>query len=393
MAAAGLFTAAVGTVAIAVIVHGLAGQHRPAARNSTLRGGARGHGSRSGAGRGQPASRHGRSDGRNGQAASHSGGTVSLTWVGDMTFGTPGRYPPGGPGSLLSAVRGDLRSDVTAGNLETALGTLPLTKCSPGESACFAFEAPTATALTLRQAGFSDVNVANNHTMDAGAAGEQQTDAALRAAHLRWDGRPGQITYLRRNGIKIALLGFAPWPYDANMLDIAAAQALVRRAKAHAQVVVVIIHAGAEGPAAQHVRPGTEWYLGQDRGNSIAFTHAVIDAGADLVMGSGPHVLRGMQWYRGHLIAYSLGNFCGYYTLALSGVTADSAILHVTLSATGAFVRGSITPIHLVGPGQPEPDPAGTAIGLIDRLSAEDFGGRGAAHISASGRIDPPHRS
>jgi poly-gamma-glutamate capsule biosynthesis protein CapA/YwtB (metallophosphatase superfamily) len=316
--------------------------------------------------------------------------TVSITWVGDMNFGTLGNYPPGGSASLLSAVAADLHSNLTIGNLETALGAAPLTKCAPGESNCFAYEAPAATAQALRQDGFAAVNVANNHTMDAGTAGEDSTDAALRAAGLVWDGRPGQITYLTRKGIKIALLGFAPWPYDASMLDIPAAEALVRQARAHAQVVIVIIHAGAEGASAQHVRPGMETYLGEERGDSIAFTHGVIDAGADLVMGSGPHVLRAMQWYHGHLIAYSLGNFCGYNTLGLHGPTAEAAILHVTLRADGTFVRGSIAPIRLAEPGIPEADPAGTAIGLINTLSQDDFPGNGAVHISARGIIPSP---
>jgi hypothetical protein len=316
--------------------------------------------------------------------------TVSITWVGDMNFGTLGDYPPGGSAWLLTAVAGDLHSNLTIGNLETALGTAPLTKCSKGEVNCFAFEAPPGTAQALRRDGFAAVNVANNHTMDAGTAGEDSTDAALRAAGLRWDGRPGQITYLTRKGIRIALLGFAPWPYDASMLDIPAAEALVRQARTHAEVVIVIIHAGAEGAGAQHVRPGMETYLGEERGDSIAFTHGVIDAGADLVLGSGPHVLRAMQWYHGHLIAYSLGNFCGYNTLGLGGVTAEAAILHVTLRADGTFVRGSITPIRLAAPGIPEADPAGTAIGLINSLSRDDFGGNGAAHISARGIISSP---
>jgi poly-gamma-glutamate capsule biosynthesis protein CapA/YwtB (metallophosphatase superfamily) len=318
--------------------------------------------------------------------------TVSIAWVGDMTFGTPGNYPPGGASWLISGVRRDLGSDLTIGNLETALGSLPMSKCAPGEQDCYAFEAPGSTARALRRAGFSAVNVANNHTMDAGAAGELATDAALRRAHLLWAGRPGQITYLERNGIKVALLGFAPWGYDANMLDIPAARALVRTARRHARIVIVMIHAGAEGPAAQHVRPGEEYFLGQDRGNSIAFTHAVIDAGADLVLGSGPHVLRAMQWYHGHLIAYSLGNFCGYNTLAVDGVTADSAILHVTLRGNGVFVSGRITPIALTEPGTPEPDPTGTAIGLVNSLSHEDFGGNGAVRISVRGQIERPRR-
>jgi poly-gamma-glutamate capsule biosynthesis protein CapA/YwtB (metallophosphatase superfamily) len=137
------------------------------------------------------------------------------------------------------------------------------------------------------------------------------------------------------------------------------------------------------------VKPGEEYFLGQDRGNSIAFTHGVINAGADLVMGSGPHVLRGFQWYRGHLIAYSLGNFCGYNTLGLDAYTSVSAILQVTLNAQGRFVKGSITPLRLVSHGEPELDRGRTAVSYINSLSQADFAGNGQVHISAAGKIKP----
>lgn len=317
------------------------------------------------------------------------GGTVSIDWVGDMTFGTLNAWPPAGTGSLLDAVTPSLHSDLTVGNLESALGDLPMTKCAPHEADCYEFEAPDSTAQDLKQDGFSAVNVANNHTLDAGTAGETSTDSALRSAGLAWAGRPGQITYLTRNGITIALLGFAPWSYDADALDISGAEALVRQAKQHAQLVIVMEHIGGEGDSAQHIRPGEEYFLGQDRGNPIAFTHAVIDAGADLVVGSGPHVLRGIQWYHGHLIAYSLGNFSGYNTLGLDSVTSVSAILHVTLGAQGQFVSGSITPLRLVSPGIPKPDPSGAAISTVNELSQSDFSGNGAVHIAAGGVIQP----
>jgi poly-gamma-glutamate capsule biosynthesis protein CapA/YwtB (metallophosphatase superfamily) len=241
----------------------------------------------------------------------------------------------------------------------------------------------------VRRAGFSAVNVANNHTDDAGAAGIAETDAALAAAHLRWTGRPGQTTYLVRRGVRIALLGFAPYAYDRDLLDIPAAVAAVRQAASHAGLVIVFIHAGAEGAGAQHVRPGMETYLGEERGDPVAFAHAVVDAGADLVLGSGPHVLRAMQWYHGRLIAYSLGNFVGYYTLGLGGVTADSAILHVRLRANGTFAGGRVTPIRLVGAGSPEPDPSRAGIALINSLSRSDLGASGV-RLTPAGRIEPP---
>ena len=328
--------------------------------------------------------------GKSSPATHVAAATVTINWVGDMTFGTLNAWPAAGTGSLLDGVKSDLHSDLTMGNLETVLGTLPMSKCAPHEKDCYEFEAPSDTASDLKHDGFAAVNVANNHTLDAGAAGADSTDAALRAARLRWTGRPGQITYVTRNGIKIALLGFAPWTYDADALDIPAAEALVRQAKQHAQVVIVIEHLGGEGASYRHVQNAEEYFLGQDRGNSIAFTHGVIDAGADLVMGSGPHVLRGFQWYHGHLIAYSLGNFCGYYTVGLDAYTSISAILHVTLGSQGQFVRGSITPLQLVGAGTPQVDARKTATSYINALSRDDFARNGAVHISANGGIQGP---
>jgi poly-gamma-glutamate capsule biosynthesis protein CapA/YwtB (metallophosphatase superfamily) len=314
---------------------------------------------------------------------------IGITDVGDMNFGMAGQYPPGGPAELFAGVAGDLRSSLTVGNLETALGSSGTTKCAPRAKDCYAFQAPASFALAVRRAGFSVVNVANNHTDDAGATGITETDAALAAAHLRWTGRPGQTTYLVRRGVRIALLGFAPYAYDRDLLDIPAAVAAVRQAASRARLVIVFIHAGAEGAGAQHVRPGMETYLGEERGDPIAFSRAMVDAGADLVLGSGPHVLRAMQWYHGRLIAYSLGNFAGYYTLGLGGVTADSAILHVRLRANGTFAGGRVTPIRLVGAGSPEPDPARAGIALINSLSRSDLGASGV-RLAPGGRIEPP---
>ena len=124
-------------------------------------------------------------------------------------------------------------------------------------------------------------------------------------------------------GTRVAVLGFAPYPWAQSLLDLPAAQALVRKADTWADLVVVTMHAGAEGADHEHVDPGTERFLGESRGNVVAFAHAVVRAGADLVVGSGPHVLRGMEWYRGRLIAYSLGNFVGYGTLNTSGPRAS----------------------------------------------------------------------
>jgi len=152
-------------------------------------------------------------------------------------------------------------------------------------------------------------------------------------------------------------------------------------------VVVVYMHAGAEGSGADHVTGREEYYLGEDRGNPEAFAHMAIDAGASLVIASGPHVLRGMQFYKGHLIAYSLGNFAGYGNFATSGDLDESVILHVTLSATGRFEGARIYPVRFTAAGRPVP--GGGGIAFTARLGSQDFGSS-AARILASGVITAP---
>src|SRR5439155_13312898 len=129
----------------------------------------------------------------------------------------------------------------------------------------------------------------------------------------------------------------APYSYAPSLTDLEAAAALIEAADAEAAIVVVAIHAGAEGSDAGHVTGAEEIYLGEDRGNPEEFAHLAIDAGADLVLGSGPHVLRGIELYRDRLLAYSLGNFSGFHNFATEGVLGESVVLHVTLAPDGAF--------------------------------------------------------
>jgi hypothetical protein len=138
-----------------------------------------------------------------------------------------------------------------------------------------------------------------------------------------------------------------------------------------------------------HMRRGSEYFLGENRGNAMEFAHRVIDAGADLVLGSGPHVLRGMEWYHGRLIAYSLGNFLGNGTLSIGGILGVSGILHVTLKTNGAWVGGDLTPIRLVSPGVPAIDSAEQAHGVVRDQSREDFGPNGM-RVTRTGVLLPP---
>jgi hypothetical protein len=138
-------------------------------------------------------------------------------------------------------------------------------------------------------------------------------------------------------------------------------------------------------PAGTH-----EDFFGEDRGDLRGFTHAVVDAGADVVFGHGPHVMRGLEFYQGRLIAYSLGNFCGYRVLASSGWSGVGGILKVTLNRDGSWASGQLIATELVGPGTPAVDTDLRALAFVDDLSVQDFGSGAARVDHATGAITVP---
>src|SRR5580693_1065088 len=326
-----------------------------------------------------------------GPRAAATAGSLTIAAVGDTMLGDTPNLPPD-PASYFKAVEStlDRGAQIVFGNLEGTLTTSTASKCGPvsrPDPDCFAFRDPPGYVRYFKQAGFTILNDANNHSFDFGAAGQAQTVQTIHAAGLAQTGLPGEITLVKQNGITVAFVAFAPYSYDADLLDLPAAQALIAHAAREAHVVVVYMHAGAEGSTADQVTGREEDFLGEDRGNAEAFAHMAIDAGASLVIGSGPHVLRGMQFYKHHLIAYSMGNFASYGDFATEGNFDMSMILHVTLSPAGRFKRARIYPVQFIGEGQPVP--GGGAIGFTARLSAEDFGAS-AARILPSGVVKAP---
>jgi Bacterial capsule synthesis protein PGA_cap len=313
-------------------------------------------------------------------------GTVTVAAVGDIVMGSTPRLPPRGGAGFFSGVSSELAADVVLGNLEGTLSTGSGLKCGAASANCFAFQTPPSYARHLRSAGFTALNLANNHAYDFGAGGLKQTIAALDAQRLLHTGRPNEIALQQVGPLTVAIVGFAAYPWAQSLTDLGAARALVRQADQRADVVIATMHAGAEGRANVRVPRKTEYFLGENRGNPRAFAHAVVDAGADLVVGHGPHVLRGMEWYRGRLIAYSLGNFAGYKVFSLGGPLSVSGVLRVTLRGDGRFETGVLVPTRLDGDGVPVLDPAESAHGLVRSLSREDFGKR-AVRVSRSGAL------
>jgi hypothetical protein len=320
---------------------------------------------------------------------------ITIAAVGDImlasTYPNESRMPPNDGADLLKDVTPILSSaDIAFGNLEGPMIDSGIsTKCSPTSTRCFAFRVPTRYGKYLRDAGFDVLSLANNHAGDFGDAGRASTRRVLDELgikHAGSDRTQFSTTYLDVKGKRVAVIGFAHNRIVPNVNDLATARQLVLEADKRADIVVVSFHGGAEGTGAQNVPNRTEMFAGEARGNLPLFSRTVIDAGADLVLGHGPHVLRGMELYRDRLIAYSLGNFATYGWFQLIGETAMTMILDVRLDANGRFLGGKIHSARLEGRGIPVLDGTGASIRKVRELSVTDFGAN-APKIANDGTI------
>lgn len=319
------------------------------------------------------------------------GASVRLRAVGDVMLGTvfpEGYLPPEDGAQMLAGVKDWLEdADLTFVNLEGPLCDLPAPsqKCKRSKN-CYAFRSPTHYVKYFVEAGVDLASTANNHSGDFGEPCRRQTEATLDRVGIKWSGAPGTIATIERNGLKIAMVAFHTSPATNDVNDHATAQMLVKAAAASHDLVVVSFHGGAEGAKNTRVPHGEETFFGENRGDLRTFTHLVIDAGADLVLGHGPHVLRAMEIYNDRLIAYSLGNFATYGRFSLGGALGIGAVLEVVLDGQGRFVSGKVLPTKQVDKGVPQKDPEGTAIGYIRLLSREDFPETGV-EVDAEGNI------
>lgn len=319
---------------------------------------------------------------------------ISIIGVGDMMLGTnyPNKsyLPPNGGKDLLEDVRDILKNaDVTFGNLEgTMFDGEGTAKTCRDMSKCYVFRSPASYVEHFTDAGFDVLSLANNHSGDFGAAGRKGTKAVLKNAGIEFAGLAGtdEIAIFERSGCKFGFCAFAPNVGTCDVRDIARAKEIVASLKKQCDIVIVSFHGGAEGADHQHVPKKTETYLGENRGDVHKFAHAVIDAGADVVFGHGPHVTRSVELYKDRFIAYSLGNFCTYGRFSLSGPAGLAPIIKVFTDKSGAFVRGEITPTYQQKAHGPKIDPQKRVIAKIKELTAKDFPNSGL-EISADGKI------
>ena len=321
---------------------------------------------------------------------------ISIASVGDMMIGTdyPRNHLPDDDGvSFLADVAPILSAaDIAFGNLEGVLvdGGEPGKKCS-NPNACYLFRSPTRYVEHYRNAGFDVLSLANNHARDFGEEGRTSSMEAIAAAGMHHSGRVDDFARLEHNDLKIAVLAYAVTKNSNMMLDYELAFTTVADfAKTH-DIVVVSFHGGAEGADVTHIPFADEEYYGEPRGDVVWFARGVVDAGADLVIGHGPHVVRGMERYKGRLIAYSLGNFATYYGISVAGIKGVAPVLTTTLDGDGRFVEGEIVSTIQLRPAGPSIDPQQRALNLIRGLSIEDFGEPGLTFLP-DGKVLPAER-
>jgi len=305
--------------------------------------------------------------------------TLKITAVGDIMLGTT--YPEGylhpNPENLMKpAIKVLKLGDVVFGNLEGPLAdTAPLHKRCKNPKSCYAFKSPTKYIKHYVDAGFNFLSLANNHSGDFGVEGRNETKKALEKAGIAYSGILGEGSGIKTiNGKKIGMLAFAPNWGTNSINNIKKAVKMVKVLDKKVDIIIVSFHGGAEGRKKTHVyKKGSEMFLGENRGDLVKFSKAVINAGADIVIGHGPHVPRAVDIYKKRLIIYSLGNFATYGRFSLRGISGYAPIVFAELNDKGEFVSGKIHSFKQVGRGGVVLDKKNKSAKLIKKLSKEDF--------------------
>ncbi|WP_109829922.1 CapA family protein [Reichenbachiella versicolor] len=306
--------------------------------------------------------------------------TVTLIGVGDIMMGTnfPSKnyLPANNASDLWEEVKDTLMlADVTFGNLEgVILDDGGEQKKCKNPKVCYLFRSPESYVENLIESGFDAVSLANNHAGDFGQSGRDNTMRVLDSVGIHFAGllsRP--ITIFKKEGMMYGLAAFSPNRGTQLIHHEDEAIKLVSKLDSLVDIVIVSFHAGAEGEDHQHVTRKREFYYGEDRGNVYDFSRKMVDAGADVIFGHGPHVTRAFDLYKDRFIAYSLGNFCTYGRFSLRGVKGIAPIAKVYTDADGRFLKGELISVKQLGAGGPKLDSKKKAIKIAKELTEKDF--------------------
>lgn len=310
--------------------------------------------------------------------------TISIVAVGDMMLGSAypskSNLPADDAAGSFKQVADYLKGDIVFGNLEGCfLNQGKSTKCKDTSgNSCFAFRMPERYADIYKSAGFNLLSVANNHVGDFGLKGRKRSTEILDSLGINYAGLTSHpYSIFEKDGVKYGFCAFAPNENTVSINKIDSAKALVAFLKKQVNVVIVSFHGGGEGARFEHVPRTNEIFYKENRGNVYAFAHAVIDAGADIVIGQGPHVTRAVEVYKNKFIAYSLGNFCTYGMFSLKGPNGFAPLLTIKLNGKGDFLYADVLSVKQDKVNRLTIDENHTAMGKIISLTNTDFPGHG----------------
>ncbi len=303
---------------------------------------------------------------------------ITFALVGDIMLGSDfpngNRLPPDEGRELFSEAKEFLlAADVAVGNLECPITTVRETKKVAVPGMKYVFRMPKYLAPRLAEAGFDVLSTANNHARDFGLEGRLETEKILDSLGIKHTGRRGDIANLEIRGTTIAVIGFYTNAECFSLLDIPDAVATVESLSKVNDIVVVSFHGGAEGVEETRLPEGNEEFLGDNRGNLRLFARSVVDAGADIVFGHGPHVPRAIEIYNGKIIAYSLGNFCTWWGISVSGACGLAPLLWAELDCEGNILGLKIISFEQMTKHYPIIDFKKRAEKLILDLSRKDI--------------------
>lgn len=306
---------------------------------------------------------------------------IVITGVGDIMLGSAfpssSFLPPhDNPFLLLQSVSDTLlSSDITFGNLEGSfLNNGEVVKKCKDTSLCYLFRMPERYVSALTASGFDILSLANNHFGDFGLPARIRTKEILDSVGIFYGGlieHPWSI--FKKDSILYGFCAFAPNAGAVNINDISKAGEIVRMLSDTCDIVIVSFHGGSEGAEFQNVPKMTEVFHGESRGDVYSFAHTMIDNGADVVFGHGPHITRAIEVYKSRFISYSLGNFCTYGRFNLAGPNGLAPIIKIDVDTSGKFLSGTIIPVYQPWPGGVKIDSNRRVINKIRELMAVDF--------------------
>lgn len=324
----------------------------------------------------------------------HLKDTISIIGVGDIMMST--NFPskdylaPRNAQDLWAEVKDTLlNADITFGNLEgVVLDEGGEQKECKNPAVCYLFRTPVSYAQNLQDVGFDVMSLANNHANDFGETGRKSTMSVLDSLGIAYSGvlEAPYTIFQVADSLTVGFAAFAPNKGTMSIHQPEKIKEVLQHLDTLTDIVISSFHAGAEGAEHQKIPRTTETYYGENRGNVYELARLMIDAGADVVFGHGPHVTRAVDVYKDRFIAYSLGNFFTYGRFSLRGPKGIGPIVKIHTNREGRFLFGQVISIKQIGRGYPVFDEENQAIKIISQLTREDFP-ESSIVIDQSGRI------